>query len=379
MSIAIKSKPSVKINTQMSNWYPAHQPITFEIQRTDATVITKYNSANTEIHFRLNINIPTTVKAGQKVNYIQGIYSKTLTIKAVSGNILKFAYDSTLLGGIAGSFIFTDAYKGYYIETQVSFVNGSKYEIIGSLKNKTDVFGIAKVSVQELLSTKCINQNNFNYNTINLHQFGEGSKFNIQIRECFNGIIGTYSTLKDENVLYYTNSAKQIQEKYGYNMGEYVPTYDATRTEKAKFQSVFKRPTYFVGYPFSLNFIYSDNMINYQLVRKEQTKDINGNTIAITSDNLSPNSRYYANRLMLKQNYLSSVKTVDIWIETNGVTTQNPSIGGSSYVNNTFFKGFTIYNNYKVESKPVFPTSLNYDDYTLQTLKNANYTKSLYE
>lgn len=379
MSITIKSKPSVKINAQMSNWYPAHQPITFEIQRTDATVITKYNSANTEVHFRLNINIPTTVKAGQKVNYIQGIYSKTLTIKAVSGNILKFAYDSTLLGGIVGSFIFTDAYKGYYIETQVSFVNGSKYEIIGSLKNKTDVFGIAKVSVQELLSTKCINQNNFNYNTINLHQFGEGSKFNIQIRECFNGIIGTYSTLKDENVLYYTNSAKQIQEKYGYNMGEYVPTYDATRTEKAKFQSVFKRPTYFIGYPFSLNFIYSDNMINYQLVRKEQTKDINGNTIAITTDNLSPNSRYYANRLMLKQNYLSSVKTVDIWIETNGVTTQNPSIGGSSYVNNTFFKGFTIYNNYKVESKPVFPTSLNYEDYTRQTLKNANYTKSLYE
>lgn len=379
MSITIKSKPSVKINTQMSNWYPAHQPITFEIQRTDATVITKYNSANTEVHFRLNINIPTTVKAGQKVNYIQGIYSKTLTIKAVSGNILKFVYDSTLLGGIVGSFIFTDAYKGYYIETQVSFVNGSKYEIIGSLKNKTDVFGIAKVSVQELLSTKCINQNNFNYNTINLHQFGEGSKFNIQIRECFNGIIGTYSTLKDENVLYYTNSAKQIQEKYGYNMGEYVPTYDATRTEKAKFQSVFKRPTYFVGYPFSLNFIYSDNMINYQLVRKEQTKDINGNTIAITTDNLSPNSRYYANRLMLKQNYLSSVKTVDIWIETNGFTTQNPSIGGSSYINNTFFKGFTIYNNYKVESKPVFPTSLNYEDYTRQTLKNANYTKSLYE
>lgn len=379
MSITIKSKPSVKINTQMSNWYPAHQPITFEIQRTDATVLTKYNSGNTEVHFRLNINVPTTVKAGQKVHYIQGIYSKTLTIKSVAGNILKFAYDSTLLGGVIGSFIFADAYKGYYIETQVLFVNGSKYEIIGSLKNKTDIFGIAKVSVQEMLSTKCINQNDFNYKAINLHQFGEGSRFNIQIRECFNGIIGTYSSIKDENVLYYTNSAKQIQEKYGYNMGEYVPTIDATRTEKAKFQSVFKRPTYFVGYPFSLNFIYSDNMLNYQLVRKEETKDVNGNTIAITTDNLSPNSRYYANRLMLKQNYLSAVKTLDIWIETNGSTTQNPSIGGGDYVTSSFFKGFTQYNTYKRPDGTTYVVSLNYDDWKKRETANTNYITSLYE
>lgn len=379
MSITIKSKPSVKINAQMSNWYPAHQPITFEIQRTDATVISKYNSGNTEIHFRLNINAPATVKAGQKVHYIQGVYSKTLTIKAVAGNILKFAYDSTLLGGVIGSFIFADAYKGYYIETQVLFVNGSKYEIIGSLKNKTDNFGIAKVSIQELLSTKCINENRFLYNSINLHQFGEGSKFNIQIREVYNDFIGEYTSLKDENVLYYTNSAKQIQEKYGYNMGEYVPTYDEARSDKAKFQSVFKRPTYFVGYPFSLNFIYSDNMENYQLVRKEQTKDINGNIVANTTDNLIVNSRYYANRLMLKQGYTSNVKTVDIWIETNGVTTQNPFNGDGTYVISSYVKGFTKYYTYIRPDGTKSIITLNYDEWKRQNTVNQNYLQSQYE
>lgn len=379
MSISIKSKPTVLINGQKSNWFPAHQPITFEIQRVDATVLSKYNVSGKEIHFKLNINIPITVKAGQKVHYIQGTYSKTLTIKGISGNILKFSYDSTLLGGVIGSFIFAEAYKGHYIETQVSFVNGSKYEIIGSVKNKTDIFGIAKVSIQEMLSTKCINQNNFNYNAINLHQFGEGSRFNIQIREVFNGIIGTYTALNDANVLYYTNSAKQIQEKYGYNMGNYVPTIDDSRTDKAKFQSVFNRPTYFVGYPFSLNFIYSDNMLNYQLVRKEQTKDINGTTIVTTTDNLSVNSRYYANRLMLKQNYTSNIKTLDIWIETNGSTSQNPYIGGGDYVTTSYVSGFTRYNKYTRPDNTTYILAQNYDDWNKQTVINRNLIQASYQ
>lgn len=376
MSITIKSKPSVKIGTEMSNWYPAHQPITFEIQRNDNNVVSKYNVSGVEVHFKLQNTIPSVVKAGQKVHYIQGIYSKTLTIKAVSNNILKFAYDFTLLGGVIGYFIYADAYKGHYVETQVSYIEGTSYKIIGSLKNKTDIFGIAKVSVQELLSTKCVNENKFVYNAINLHQSGEGSRFNIQIREVYNGVTYGYSALKNENVLYYTNSAKQVQEQYGYNMGQYVPTYDASRTSKAKFQSVFKRPTYFVNYPFSLNFIYSDNMNNYQLVRKEETKDINGNVVATTSDNLSVNSRYYANRLMLKQGYTSNVKTIDIWIETNGVTTQNPYTGGGSYVGSTFINSYLKYNLYRNTDGTYVTVTENYDDWVKQNTKNSAYLNS---
>lgn len=314
--ISIKKNPSILINGQKSNWFPVHQPITFEIQRIDANVLQKYNVGGTEIHFKLNITIPSTVKAGQKVYYVQGTSSKVLTIKSISTNHLKFDYNVSLLSGIYGYFIFIDAYT-HYIETKVSYINGSFYEAIGSVKNKTDNFGVAKVSVQELLSTKAINQNNFLYNAINKFQIGEGSKFNIQIREVINGVAGNYTSLNDANVLYYTNSANQIQDKYGYNMGSFVPTFDNTRTDKAKFQSVFKRPTYFVGYPFSLNFIYSDNMLNYQVIRKETTKDINGTTIATTSDNLNMNNRLYANRLMLKQGYTSNVKTIDIWLESD--------------------------------------------------------------
>jgi hypothetical protein len=314
--ISIKKNPSILINGHKSNWFPAHQPITFEMQRIDASVISR-SYKNNQITFTLNVIVPSSVKAGHKFSLVQGTKQTLLTVISASSNKLVVAYNSSAYSGLFGYILFTDSYISHFIETKVSFINGNTYQTIGSIKNKTDLFGVAKVSVQELLSTKCINQNDFLYNAINKHQFGEGSKFNIQIREVINGVAGNYTALTDANVLYYTNSSNQIQEKYGYNMGSFVPTYDNSRTDKAKFQSVFKKPTYFVGYPFSLNFIYSDNMLNYQVTRKEQTKDINGNIIATTTDNLNMASRLYANRLMLKQGYTSNIKTLDIWLESN--------------------------------------------------------------
>jgi hypothetical protein len=336
MSISISKYPTILINGHQSKWFPAHQPITFEVKRQDTTVLQRFVQ-NGLINYRCSF-VPNTVYAGQKIQYvISDTVTYTLTVHSVSGNIIRVVYIPGPVSGALGFINFIDTYKGYFIETQVSYIDTTNnYQIIGSVKNKPSTNGIAKVSVQELLATKCINQNDFLYNKINARQFGEGSKFNIQIRENYNGISGKYSSLSTNSALFYSNSAKQIQEQYGYNMAEYVPTYDSTRTVKAKFQSVFKRPTYFIGYPFSLNFLYSDNLLNYQLVRKERTKDINGNTIATTTDNLFAPEREFSNRLMLKQGYTSNVKTIDIWLETNGNTGQNPVNPWNNYGPNIF-------------------------------------------
>jgi len=326
MSITITKNPTILINNNPSRWFPAHQPITFEVTRKDILVLLKYVIFG-QIEFKLQGRLPLGIAVGQLINYVKGNVNYTLTVTGFSQSTIRVAYKVGVIGGLPGFINYTDAYKGYHIETIVSYIDSSNtYKVIGSIKNKVNNLGIAKVSVQELLSTKCINQNDFKYNKINAKQVGEGSKFNIQLKENFNGLVGKATTLVDANVLYYTNSANQIQDKYGYNMGSYVITLDNARTDKAKFQSVFKRPTYFVGYPFSLNFIYSDNMRNYQLIRKENTKDINGNIIANTSDNLFTAERFFANRLMLKQNYTSNIKTVDVWLQSGAVTTETPII-----------------------------------------------------
>ena len=331
MSISVTKTPVIYVNGHPSKWLPVHQPITFEVTRMDSNVLQKYLVAGTEIHFKMSWFPPNTLAIGQKITYVKNGLSYVLTIKNIVLNGYYIIVDNVygVLGSSLGFINFTDAYRGYFIETLVSVINSAnQYVNIGSIKTKVNTIGKSTPSIQEILSTKTINKNDFLYNALNKKQLGEGGKFNIQVRESYNGTYGPYSKLDPVNCMFYTNSAKQIQEVYGYNMGEYVPTYDNSRTNKAKFQSVFKRPTYFVGYPFSLNFIYSDNMLNYNVMRKEETKGINGATIANTSDNLIISERLNANRLMIKQSYPSTVKTLDVWLESDGVaTTDNPSYG----------------------------------------------------
>jgi hypothetical protein len=81
---------------------------------------------------------------------------------------------------------------------------------------------------------------------------------------------------------------------------------------------------------------------------------------------------------MLKQGYTSNIKTLDIWIETNGTTIQNPLVGGADYVTSTFIKGFTKYNTYKSPSGATYVLALNYDDWRKQTAVNQALINSSY-
>jgi hypothetical protein len=325
MSIYITKRPVQLVNGHQYKWLPAHQPIKFEIQRIDATVIQQQyifsGGVPSQIRLTINVNLTNSnwgVKVGQKLTYFTAIANKTLTILSVGTNFVTVKFDNVFNSTSGGEVLFNDI--NYHIETTIFSVDKSNtYQNVGKLKSKTNLLGISQVSVQDFLSTKCINQNDFLYNEINKGIAGEGSRFNVQVREYYNSIPTGIINVTKSNLSYFTNSANQIQNEYGYNMGNYVPTLDATRTDKAKFQSVFSRPTYFVAYPFSLNFIYSDNMLNYQLIRVEDAKDINGTIITNTTANLNLAHRELANRLMLDGTYTSNIKFIDIWLETGEI------------------------------------------------------------
>jgi hypothetical protein len=348
MGVAIIKYPFANVNGHKSKWLPAHQPITLRMQRIDGEIINvKYifnNGVPTQIIAQvswLNI-IKEGVKNGDRIRIFNGNNSKLFTISNVTINTITIDYSNIVT--FKSKFVFVDV--NYYIETKVYYITTiPSYNEIGIVKSKTDTFGIAEVSIQELLATKTINQNNFKYNKINAGLYGEGSRFIVGVRETYNGNTSNYSDLNELNVYYYTNSANQIQNTYGYNMGEYVPTLDATRTDKAKFQSVFKRPTYFPGYPFSLNFIYSDNMLNYQLIRNEETKDINGNVINNTTANLNITQRELANRLMLDGNYTTNIKTLDVWLET-GLIIIDQTVVDLDYIASGYYAYTPPNNNY---------------------------------
>jgi len=315
MSLLLTNFPQKQVGSNFCKWSSVHQQIEFTIQRKDEILTFGKNIAG---KFTIKIaspTVPASVIVGQNVLIVYPSFTLTAKILSILGTVI--TTDSTKTGTYTGGFInFIDAYKNYHIITQVYAVNTSNVnEYVGSLTNRCNPSGVAIVSVNDLLSTKCRFENTFKYNVINKRMNGEGAFFNIRFWAVYNGVAQEKSN--SSPTFFWTNSAKQIQEKYGVNMADYTPTIDNNR-ERAKFQSVFARPTLFVGYPFSLSFIYSDNLVNKQIVRYRE--HLNRNDVVLSADEtiIIGTERNYVNRLMISDAIDPDAKIIRVWLQTEG-------------------------------------------------------------
>jgi hypothetical protein len=266
---------------------------------------------------------------GDYIYFQSGIFSGTAQVAVVgssgvtSGIIVDFVV-TTYAVQLGGFLNFITARANYYIETIIYDVTiVPTYEAIGTSINKPSGSGLVVVDVSAFLKTIVAYNDTFQYDQLNKTDEGQGAGFNIIYRECWDGTFGTWSGLSSTLLYYYVNSAKQIQQSYGSNMGDYVPFITANPNEqKAKFMSDFAKPTYFIGYPFSLSFIYSDAITGYEINKFEETKDLNGGTIATNSFELDNSFAQKVNRLLLANDYDCSIKEVDVWLESAGVSCQ---------------------------------------------------------
>lgn len=338
MSLQVIKQPLVELNGRihLSKWNSLHHPIEFKLQRRDFELQSK-TKVSGFVRLKINGTLPGSLAVGQNVSFMVGTIKTTAKVtQLIQPNII--VTDSTQAGSYYSGYVnLVDAYKNYFVETEIFGVNQSNvYVSLGISRNTPTTEGVIKMSVQEWLRTQAVYENQFLYNALNKMQRGEGTRFNIRYRECYNGNTYAFSSLNTLNLFYWTNSAKQIQEQYGFNMGDFVPSLDVDRTKKAKFQSVFKKPTYFKGYPFSLNFIYSDNLLNYNINKIEKTYNVNRVEVASTSDLLNMAQRQNSNRLMLKEGYTSNIKTVDVWLESGSINTNDTMNSDGIFVKDVF-------------------------------------------
>jgi hypothetical protein len=118
----------------------------------------------------------------------------------------------------------------------------------------------------------------------------------------------------ESNYIYVCNAAKQIGEAYGQNMAEYVP-YGIEGIMKAKFLTKFEEPVFFIDYPFTISFIYSENIIGHELKLIEDKLDINGTELDDDETELDITQGHYVNHLKLSP-YSIENKYVDISLST---------------------------------------------------------------
>jgi len=325
--INISKYPSKVVNEQsseVSKWNAVHHAIQYEMQRKDVNVLSSARYSATLLQIQFDAAFEGSV--GDSIYFVSGIFSGTAVVSSVVLNTptlstIRVLYSTASLYVQLGGFMnFVTNRANYYVETKIYGVNETPaYFEIGTSINRPNETGLLKVDAAAFLKTIVSYQDTFKYNQLNKSDASQGGQFNIQYRESWTGTTGAWSGISSVNLYYYVNAAKQIQQIYGSNMGEYVPFDTAFTTEpKAKFLSDFNKPTYFPGYPFSLSFIYSDAVAGSQLVKFEVQKDINGGTVSTASINLDPSYLQQVNRLMLAEDYDCATKEVDVWLQTDG-------------------------------------------------------------
>jgi len=333
MSLISIGAPDKILNGEVLKWVAAHHPVIYLLQRSDQQVQIKQTPPGGFVQLILVGTAPGGVQVGDRLKYFTPSgesFIWTIGALAFSGNQI-ITSDGTIPGTeIGGYVVWLDLFDSYFVEVEVFSINTSNtYVSVGKLNIKSGLEGEIKVNVAKWLQSLAIFENNFDYNANNKAVEGEGGRYSLRFREVIDGVKGTIQT--PFAIRYWSNSAKQIQAAFGSNMGDFTPTIDVTRDPQAKFLSVFEKPTYFPGFPFSLNFLYSDNLTNKQITREEDELNVNGGIDAHTSTELDYSQRFFNNRLMIKQTYPSTIKELDVWLQSGDTIEKSELDGGSIY------------------------------------------------
>lgn len=197
--------------------------------------------------------------------------------------------------------------KNYRIEIEITSQSGV---VTGQWSPNTAGFTRADISayLQGLVNAK----DNFKYDVINWRDMDRAASFTVRYRAVWDGDASVWYDAPQP--YYVTWSAMQLGDLYGGNMAEYVPMVSGNTTLAAKWLTLFKEPTWTVGYPFDLSFIFSEYIIGSAVKMRTISLDINRQPIAggtVDSFILNNDAGYILNtdlsRLIIQQGALPPV------------------------------------------------------------------------
>lgn len=344
MSVIVTQRPQKTVNEnipEVSKWTAVWHPVIFRLQRRDAEIISVSDITGSGTGGGINVTIDgdyvtdpdTAVTEGSTVYFSTDTYHNNYTVLSVTLNAgntdLVLIGDNENVNESSGYLNFITDRSYYLIElrileyatTSLPLETTTDYPQYRASNNAGDI----KADVQKWLQPLINANSTFNYDSINAIAPYLGQPFNIQIREYWkeNGYTD-WSAIDDDNKHYIINAAKQVGDRYGQNMGEFVlfppdtttPQYE---TSKGKFLTKFDQPVYFPGFPFDISFIYSKEYDDSGLAvnRVERLLDINHEEISSDAEDLTEYPEY-VNRMMLAGDYSNAVKYISFslgWLD----------------------------------------------------------------
>lgn len=333
MSFLITRRPEKLFTgtTKFSRWTALSNPYIFEFLRSDMGVY------NTIVRPSYHPTFPTVwtdippsflplyVQAGDNIYLSSGMYQGVYEVHSVSGQYITINTPDIGNGG-AGRGNLVDAITNF--KASIAVHDAVTNELIDTFYPKPDSTGFLLQDVSGVVRSQVQTAFEANQSNINIANKGISGSFYIVYGatytlttvagESFPSVI---SDVQDPNTYYWISAAKQItgdvsdgMDGIGQNMKEYVPK--NISGSEAKFLTMFERPTYFEGFPFTLSFLYDDDFESVYLDSHQQDINVNGVNIGSESANtLLVNGRGYVNQMKIRTPNTGS-DAFNVWLET---------------------------------------------------------------
>ena len=143
--------------------------------------------------------------------------------------------------------------------------------------------GFTRADISAYLKSLVNANDEFLYDVLNWRDLNRAASFVFRYREVWDGDTSVWYDAPYP--FYVTWSAKQLGDKYGGNMAEYVTFSDEPNPDlKAKWLTLFQEPTAWVGLPYDNSFILSEYVVDEEIKLRTTSLDINRNEIGAASN-----------------------------------------------------------------------------------------------
>ncbi len=325
MSLTIISDPEIQYQAVPlceSKYSSVNRPIIFGIERGSdfsfSGIVANSSTTATVTATGFGAQWYDTVTAGTDFeieitgsDIPDGTYTVTSDILIGSNS---FVIDITDMGLFPGSYTAGDlkiVRLNYRVKTKIT-VDGTA---VGTAVNKLDSSYQTTADISAFLKSSLSYDDDFDYTVNNIKDQKVSNSYIVEFSENWSGYEGTFDQ-EGTGTFYFTNSVRQLGAEYNGNMADFV-VFSETTGIKAKFLSDFEKPSWFEGYPFSLDFVFGDefNTGTYNIKRHDESFDINGTSIAEVSNSLDKTQDDYINRMTIYESYDSTAQYIEVWLE----------------------------------------------------------------
>ena len=315
-------------------WNGVYAPALFEFQRgdiyydsvLDASIFAGYdNKVRVLIDWGINGVAPTDdIVTGMVGNYIRLVGSANYpdSYEVLVTYSYGIIIDAEYIGDETAGFMLSDSFRpNHNIEIQLyNDISGGNTLLDGSIRIRADKDGAAKFNPGAWLKNY-LTKSEFDY-TGSARDLALGSGYRIKYREVYVGSDNEFTDFV--KLCYFTGHSPELGESnnmYDYFIGNGV---------QGKFLSGFVQPTWFKDYPFDLQWILDNNMLDTAIERVNQ--DYN-NTIDVFSDDLGIVDSGVV-RMILRDN---SWQKMNVWLNS-GLPLDPPIYVERTYVEETYVK-----------------------------------------